>query len=103
MSEDHRLAVGQVCCDDRQRDFEILEAARFEYLLDEVAEAVIAGEAEAGDAPPSDVPEANRTAGGNDARERRAAGVGCAENASDATAGNIRDGDVILLEDLQNA
>ena len=53
--------------------------ARFEYPFDQVAEAVIAGQAQPGNAPSGDVAKTKRSASGYDARERRAAGVGRAE------------------------
>ncbi len=103
VGEDDRFAIGQIGGNDGERYSQVLEGARFEYLLDEIAETMIAGEPQTGYAPPGNITEANCAAGGNDTRERCTAGVGCAENAADASAGNMRDGDVILFEDLQNA
>jgi len=101
--ENYGFSVGQVCRDYRRGNFEIFELARFEHLLDEVAQAVIAGQPQPGNSPPGDVPEAKRTASGNDARERRAAGIGRAENAAHARASDIRNWNAILLENLQDA
>jgi hypothetical protein len=58
---------------------------------------------EPGDAPTGDVSNAEGTAGFNDARKRRATRVGGAEDTAHAGSGDVRDGDVVLLEDLQNA
>ena len=101
--EDYRLSVGQVRRDYSRGDFEILELSRFEHLLDQIAQAVIAGEPQPGNAPPGDVAETERAASSNDARERRPAGVGRAENAAHARTSDIRNWNVILLEHLQDA
>jgi hypothetical protein len=44
MRENYRFSIGQICCDNGHRNLEILEAPRFENLLDEVTQAVIAGQ-----------------------------------------------------------
>ena len=103
VSENDGLAVGQVRGHHGHGDFEVFEAARFEHTLDEIAQPVIAGKPQTGNAPPGDVTKTDRTAGGDDARERRAAGISRAENAAHACARDIRDRDVILFEDLQDA
>jgi hypothetical protein len=72
-------------------------------LLDQIGQAVIAGEPQPGNAPPGDVAETERAASSNDARERRPAGVGCAENAAHARASDMRNWNAILLENLQDA
>jgi len=101
--ENYGLAVGQVRRDYSRGNFEILELSRFEHLLDQIAQAVIAGEPQPGDAPPGDVAETERAASSNDARERRPAGVGRAENAAHARASDTRNRNAILLENLQDA
>jgi hypothetical protein len=101
--EDYGLSVGQVRRDDSRGDFEILELSRFEHLLDQIAQAVIAGEPQPGNAPPGDVAETERAASSNDARERRPAGVGRAEDAAHARASDMRNWNAILLENLQDA
>jgi hypothetical protein len=101
--ENYRLSVGQVRRDDSRGNFEILELSRFEHLLDQIAQAVIAGEPQPGNAPPGDVAETKSAAGSNDARERRPAGIGRAENAAHARASDIRNWNAILLENLQDA
>jgi len=102
VSEDDRLAICKIGCDDRHGNSKILEAARFENPFDQVAKPVIAGEAQAGNPPTGDVAKANCAAGSNDARERRATGISRAENAANARARDARNGNVILLEDLKN-
>jgi hypothetical protein len=82
---------------------QILETLGFEDLFNQIAQTVIAGKPQPGDPPPGDIAETKRTASSNDARERRAAGIGRAKNAANAGAGNKRDRDAILLENLQNA
>jgi hypothetical protein len=102
MRKDYGLAIGQVSGDDGERNLQILELTGLKDLLDELAQAVIASQAEAGNSPAGDIAETNCAAGRNDARERRAAGVGCAQNAADACPRNARDRDLIFLENLQN-
>jgi hypothetical protein len=103
VGENYGLSVGQVRRDYSCGNLEVLELARFEHLLDQIAQAVIAGEPQPGNAPPGDVPETERAASSNDARERRAAGIGRPENAAHARASDIRNWNVILLENLQDA
>jgi hypothetical protein len=64
---------------------------------------VIAGEAEPGDAPAGDISKFQVAADGENLGERRAACVGCAEDAADAGARDMSDSNVILFEDLQDA
>jgi len=64
---------------------------------------VIAGEPQPGNAPPGDVAETERAASSNDACERRPAGIGRPENAAHARAGDARNWNAILLENLQDA
>jgi len=64
---------------------------------------MIAGEAEARNAPAADVAEFQGPASGNDARQRSAASVGCSENAADACSRNAGNGYAVLLENLQHA
>jgi hypothetical protein len=63
---------------------------------------MIARQTEAGNAPTSNVPEAQRAASLNYTSERRAAGVSSAENAAHARSRDVRNGDLVLLEHLQN-
>ena len=46
MSENHGFSTCQIRGDNGHGNLEILEAPRFEYLLDEVTKPVIAGEAQ---------------------------------------------------------
>jgi hypothetical protein len=101
--ENYGLSVGQVRRDYSRGNFEILELSRFEHLLDQIAQAVIAGEPQPRNAPPGDVAETKRAASSNDTREGRAAGIGRAENAAHARAGDIRNWNAILLKNLQDA
>jgi hypothetical protein len=103
MRKDYGLSVGQIRCDHGHGNLEIFEAPRFENLLDEVTQAVIAGQPKPGNSPSGDVAETERSASSNDARERRTAGISRTEDAADARAGDKRDGDAILLENLQHA
>jgi hypothetical protein len=103
MRKNYGLSIGQIRCDNRHGNLQILEAPRFENLLDEVTQAVIAGQPQPGNSPSGDVAETKRTTSSNDARERRPAGISRAEDAADTGAGDKRDGDAILLENLQDA
>jgi len=103
MRKNYGLSIGQIRCDNGHGNLEIFEAPRFENLLDEVTQAVIAGQPKPGNSPSRDVTETKRSASSNDARERGPAGISRAEDAADARAGDKRDGDAILLENLQDA
>lgn len=63
---------------------------------------MIAGEAETRDAPASNIAKFEVAAGGENFGQRRAAGVSRAQNAANAGPSNMRNGDVILLQDLQD-
>src|SRR2546427_1004365 len=63
LAKDHRIAGGQVCGDDGVGNFHVFEVRGIEDALDQVSEAVIAGESEAGNAPARDIPETNERAG----------------------------------------
>ena len=103
MGEDDRLTIIKVGGDDRERDAQILEILSVENAVDQIAEAMIAGEAEARNAPATDVAEFESAAGGNDAREGSAAGVGRAEDAANARSRDAGNRDAALLENLKNA
>ena len=84
--ENYGFSVGQVRRDYGRGNLEIFELSRFEHLLDQIAQAVVAGEPQPGNAPPGDVAETERAASSNDSRDRRPASVGRAENAAHARA-----------------
>jgi hypothetical protein len=63
---------------------------------------MIAGQAKPRDPPAGDIAEAKRAASGNDARERRATGVGRPENAANTGSGDAGDGDLMLLKHLEH-
>jgi hypothetical protein len=64
---------------------------------------MVAGEAEARNAPTSDVAKAERAARCNDAGERRAAGIGGAKNTAHAGSRDMGDRDLVLFEHLQDS
>src|SRR5713226_3729040 len=74
LSKDHRFSGGKVRGNDSHGNVQFFEAARLEDALDEVTETVIAGEAQAGDAPAGDIAEAQGAASCDDARQGCAAG-----------------------------
>jgi len=103
LRENHGFAGSQVRGHHRKRDAEIFKPARFENAFDQILKTLIACQAEPGDAPAGDVTKAERTAGLDDARKRRATGISSAQDAPHARPCDMRDGDVVLFEDLQNA
>jgi hypothetical protein len=103
VGEDDGLTAREVSCYHGHGNRQIFKAPGFEYPLDQITQPVIAGEAQTGNAPSSDITEANGAACGHDAGKRRAAGICGPEYAADACAGDIGDRDAILLKDLQNA
>ena len=102
VSQDHGIAGIEVGGDDGHGNLEVFKLEGIENATDEITETMITGQTKPGNAPSRDVAEAQRAAGGDDASQRRAAGVRRSENAADAGAGNAGDGDVVLLEDLQH-
>jgi hypothetical protein len=103
LRKNNRLAGSEVGGNHGQRNSQLFKLARFKYTLDQIPEPVIAGQAQTGNAPTRDIAKTQCAASSNDAREWRAAGVGRAEDAAYARSGNVRDGYLVLLEDLQNA
>ncbi len=101
LTEHDRIASGEVSRDDSQRNLHVFKMFGLEYAFDEISKAMIAGEAEARDAPAGDIAKTNGAAGGKNTCEGSAAGVSGSEDAADAGACDVRYGDVILLEDLQ--
>jgi hypothetical protein len=103
LCENHRFAGSQVRGHYRKRYAEIFKLARIENAFDQILKTLITCQAEPGNAPTGDVPEAERAASLHDARKRRATGIGGAEDTAHAGSRDVRDGDVVLFEDLQNA
>ena len=64
---------------------------------------MVTGKAQPRDMPTGDIAKAQRPARFNDALERCAAGIGCAEDAAHAATGDVRDANVMLLKDSQDA
>ena len=102
LPKDDRIAGAEVCGHDGKRNFHLLEPGGVKDAFDQVREAMVAGEAEPGDTPAGDVAKTNRATGGENAGQRRAAGVRRPKDASDAGARDVRDGDVILFENRQH-
>jgi hypothetical protein len=93
----------QVGGDNREGYTQILKLFGIEDAFDQVAEAVVAGQAQAGDVPAADVAKLQGPAGRHDASQWGAAGIGRAENAAHAGARDAGYRNVMLFEDLQNA
>ena len=68
VGEDDRLTIIKVGGDDGERDAQIFEILSVENAVDQIAKAVIAGEAEARNAPAADVAEFESAAGRDDTR-----------------------------------
>ena len=102
LREHHGFSGGQVRGYHRKRNAKVLKLSRFEHPLDQILQALIAGQAEARNAPTGDVPEAQRAAGLNNVRERCTTGIGSAQDAPHTSSRDVRDGDMVLFEDLQN-
>ena len=64
---------------------------------------MIAGKPKAGNTPARDITEFEVAACSENLGQRGAACIGCAEDTADAGAGDVRDGNVVLFEDLQDA
>ena len=103
VGEDDRLAIIKVGCNDRERDAQVLEILSVENAIDQIAEAMIAGQAKARNAPSANVAEFESAAGGDNPRQGSAASVGRAENAANARASDAGNRYAILLENLKNA
>ena len=103
VGEDDRLAIIKVGGNDRERDTQIFEILSVENAIDQVAETMVAGETEARNAPAADVAKFEHAACGDDASQRSTAGIRRAENAADAGAGDARNRNAMLLENLQHA
>jgi hypothetical protein len=103
LREHHRFARGQVRGNHGKRNAKVFKLTRIENAFDQIFKPLIAGQAEAGDAPAGDIPKTEGTASLNDAGKRRATGVGCAKDTANAGSGYMRDRDLILFEHLQNA
>lgn len=103
LSKHDRLAGGEIRGNYGGGNLQILELTGVENALDEVAETIIAGKPEPRNTPTRDIAKAKRTASGDDSRERRATGICGSENAADASPYNERNGNLILLERLQDA
>jgi hypothetical protein len=103
LCEDDRFAGSKVGGHDGKGNSQVFELARFKHPPDQIAETLVAGQSQAGNTPAGDVAKAQRPARLHNARERRAAGVSSAQDAAHAGPGNVRDGDLILFKDLEDA
>jgi hypothetical protein len=97
-----RLAGRQVRRDRCKRNTQIFKLSGFENALDQFSKTIVAGKAEPGNSPPSDVTKAKSAASRNDARKRCAARVSGAKNAAHTRSCDMRNGDFIFFENLQN-
>src|SRR5262249_3179086 len=103
LRKDDRIERSQVGRDYSHRNTQFFEFARFEHPVHQVSKAIIAGKPEAGNTPACDVAKFQGAAGRKNFGEWRAARIGGPENAADARPGNMGNGNVILLENLQDS
>lgn len=101
--ENDGVTGSEVGGDDCHGNAQVFELAGFEDALDQAAEALVAGESKTRNAPSSNVAKAQRAASSNDAAERSATGIGGPENAAHACPCDVRDGNLILFENLQHS
>src|SRR6266478_5051408 len=99
----HRLAAVEVRGHHRHRDLQILELPRLKNALDQVSQAMIAGEPQPRNAPARNVAQTQGAASGYDARQRRAAGIRRAQNAANTRSRDAGNGNVILFQHLQHS
>ena len=103
LAENDWITGRQIGGDDRKRDFHVFELLGVEDAFDEISKAMIAGQAEARNTPAGEIPKTNGAAGSENAGQWSATGIGGSEDAADTGAGDVRDRDVILLQDLEHA
>ena len=103
LGKDDGIERRQVCSHDGHRNPQVLKLARGEDPVHQVGQPMIARQAEARNAPACDVAKFDVAASRQDFGEGSTASVGSSENAADACPGNVRDGNVVLLKDLQDA
>lgn len=103
VAENHGLAAAEVGGDGGEGDEQLLKGVPLDESSNEVAEALVAGEAETREAPTGKIAKAHVAAGRDEPGERCAARIGRAQDAADAGAHNPGDGDVVLFENLEHA
>src|SRR5437868_5090525 len=103
LPEDDRITCREIGGDDGKRNLHIFKLLGFENAVYEVGEAVIAGKAEAGNAPTREIAKTDGAAGGKNAGERSATGVSRSEDATYTRACDMGNGDVILFQNLKYA
>src|SRR6267154_3892711 len=99
----YRFAAIQVGGDHCHRDVQFLKLASLENSLNQVAQPVITGKAQPRNAPPGNIAQAQGPASRYDARQRRAASVGRAQDASHAGSRDTRYRYVVLFQHPQDA
>jgi len=103
LGEHYGLARGQVRGHNCKRNTEIFKVSRIKNTLDQIFKSLIACQAKPRDTPAGDIPQAERAARLNYARKRGPTGVRSSKDAAHARPRDVRDGDMVLFENLQNA
>lgn len=103
LREDNWIARREIGRDDGHWNPQVFELLCLKNAVHQIGQSMIACQAKAGNAPTSDVAKFQVAASCQNLRQRRAARIGCTENAANARPSDVGDGDVILLKDLQHA
>ena len=103
LCKDHRLAGRQIRRDDCQWNSEIFKLTGAEHVIHQRGKTMVAGQAQAGNAPAGDISETQRPASLHDALERGPTGVGRAEDAAHAASGDVRNLYIVLLKYFKDA
>ena len=103
LGENDRITRAEVGGDDGRGNRQTFKLSRVKATMDKVAETLVAGKAEAGDAPARKIAEANLAATVDERGERHAAGIGRADDAAHAAAADADNGNVVLLEHAKHS
>jgi hypothetical protein len=99
----HRIARVEVSGNNGGGDRQVFELTRIKETMNQIAKAVVAGQAKARHTPAAEITKANLGTLFDDAREREPAGVGGSQDTADTAAGDASERDALFLENLQNA
>jgi len=103
LPENDWITTGQVRCHDGERNSHVLELFGVEDPLNDIREAVVAGQTETGDAPARDIAKADGSAGGQNSCQWCSARVRRSKNAANAGSGYVGNTDMMLFENLEHA
>ena len=101
--EDGRLAGHYVRRSYRQRNPQLFEGLAAQYLPQKSRHFVVIKDSKAGEAPAGEIFESNQRCNLFQFLGGDAAGIGCPDHRSYASAGYEIDGDVLFFQDLEHA